>query len=74
MMQRISRRLLFYLVAGLVLYYILSRLRIVVLVHVSLWQGLLAVAVIILVLFLLLDHLINASRGRRAGNESESDD
>jgi hypothetical protein len=63
-MERISRRLLFVLVAGLVLYYILSRLRIVVLVHVSLWQALFIVAAIIVVLFLALDHLINRTRGR----------
>ena len=62
-MQRISRKLLFVLVAGLVLYYLLSRLRIVVLVDVSLGQALLIVAVIIVVLFLGLDHLINRDRG-----------
>jgi hypothetical protein len=62
-MERISRRLLFFLVAGLVLYYILSRLRIVVLVHVSLWQAFFIVAAIIIVLFLALDHLINRDRG-----------
>jgi hypothetical protein len=69
-MQRISRRLLFVLVAGLVLYYILSRLQIVVLVRVSLWQALFIVAVIIVVLFLALDHLIN--RGRGSNDQGES--
>ncbi|MBN1681296.1 MAG: hypothetical protein JW966_13515 [Anaerolineae bacterium] len=62
-MQRISSRLLFVLVAGAVLYLIVSRLRIVVLVHVSLWQALLITAVVIIVVFLLLDHLINRSSG-----------
>lgn len=57
-----SRRLLFVLVAGLVLYFVLSRLRIVVLVHVSLWQGLLITGIIILVLFLVLDHLLFRTR------------
>ncbi|MBN1565141.1 MAG: hypothetical protein JXA10_14955 [Anaerolineae bacterium] len=64
-----SRRLLFFLVTGLILYYILSRLRIVVLIHLSLWQGLLAVAVMIIVLFLLLDHLINRNRGNKDEDE-----
>jgi hypothetical protein len=66
-MERISRRLLFVLAAGLVLYYLLSRLRIVVLVHVSLWQALVIVAAIIVALFLALDHLINRDRGRDHG-------
>ena len=60
-----SRRLLFYLVSGLVAYYVLSRLRIVVLIHLSWWQSLLAVAVVIVVLFLLLDHFINRNRGSK---------
>ena len=60
-----SRRLLFVLVAGLVLYFVLSRLRIVVLVHVSLWQGLLITGIIILVLFLVLDHLLFRTRSPR---------
>jgi 4-amino-4-deoxy-L-arabinose transferase-like glycosyltransferase len=68
-MERISRRLLFFLVAGLVLYYLLSRLRIVVLVHVSLWQALVIVAAVIVMLFLALDHLINRDRGK---DQSES--
>jgi hypothetical protein len=63
-----SRRVLFVLVAGLVLYFILSRLRIVVLVHVSLWQALLITAVVIAVLFLVLDHLINRDRGGAASS------
>lgn len=63
-MERVSRRLLAVLVTGLVLYYILSRLNIVVLVHVSLWQALIIVAVIIVVLFLVLDHLLNRDRGQ----------
>ena len=61
-----SRRLLFVLVVGLVLYYLVSRLRIVVLVHISLWQALIVTGVIIVVLFLALDHLINRERRRDA--------
>jgi len=61
-----SRRLLFVLVVGLVLYYLVSRLRIVVLVHISLWQALIVTGVIIVVLFLALDHLINRERRRGA--------
>jgi hypothetical protein len=64
-----SRRFLFYLVVGLVLYYILSRLRIVVLIHLSLWQGLLLGGIVIAVLFLGLDHLINRDRGRKQAEE-----
>jgi hypothetical protein len=60
--MKISRQLLFVLVAGLVLYFILSRLHIVVLVHVTLWQGLLIVGIIIVVLFLALDHLLFRTR------------
>jgi hypothetical protein len=60
-----TRKLLFFLVVGLVLYYVLSRLRIVVLVHISLWQGLLITAVIIVVLFLVLDHLVFRTRSPR---------
>lgn len=60
--MRISRRLLFFLVTGLVLYFILSRLRMVVLIPLSLGQALLLVGVVILVLFLGLDHLINRDR------------
>lgn len=65
-MQRFSRKLLFFLVAGLVLYYVLSRLNIVVLIHVSLWQALLIVAVVIVVLFLGLEHLLFRDRSRDA--------
>lgn len=61
-----SRRLLFVLVAGLVLYYIVSRLRLVVLVHISLWQALIVTGVVIVVLFLALDHLVNRDGGRDA--------
>jgi len=69
-MPRISRKLLFILVAGLVLYIVVSKLHIVVLVHVSLWQGLLAVAITIVVLFLAVDHLLNREREPRdTGNQ-----
>lgn len=61
-MKRISRRLLFTLVAGLVLYFVLSRLRLVVLIHVSLGQALIIVTVVIVVLFLVVDHLLNQER------------
>jgi hypothetical protein len=61
-----SRKLLFFVVAGVVLYFIVSRLHIVVLVHVSLWQGLLFTAIVILVLFLGLDHLLFRDRGSKA--------
>lgn len=63
-MQRISRRLLFFLAAGLVLYFVLSRLRLVVLIHVSLGQALVIVAIVIVVLFLGLDHLINRTSSK----------
>jgi hypothetical protein len=61
-----SRKLLFFVVTGLVLYFILSRLHIVILVHVSLWQGLLITAIIIIVLFLALDHLLFRTRSPKA--------
>jgi hypothetical protein len=61
-----SRKLLFFVVAGLVLYFILSRLNIVILVHVSLWQGLLITAIIIIVLFLVLDHLLFRTRSPKS--------
>jgi len=57
-----SRKLLFVLITGLVLYFILSRLRLVVLVHVWLWPGLLITGIIIVVLFLALDHLLFRTR------------
>lgn len=60
-----GRRMLFVLVAGLVLYFLLSRLRLVVLVHVSLGQALLVTAAVILVLFLALDHLLFGRRRSR---------
>lgn len=64
-MSSFPRRLLFFLVAGLVIYYILSRLRIIVLIHLSVWQGLLIAGLTILVLFLLLDHLLFRTRSPR---------
>jgi hypothetical protein len=62
--MRISRKLLFFVVLALVLYIIISKLHIVVLVSISLWQALIAVAVITVVLFLLLDHLLNRDKSR----------
>lgn len=61
-MSRVSRKLIFAVILALVLYYLLSRLRLVVLLHVSLWQGLIFVGVVVLVLFLIVDHLLNAER------------
>jgi hypothetical protein len=71
-MQRISRRLLFYVVTGLVLYFILSRLHFVVLIHLSLGQALLLVGAVIAVLFLGLDHLLNRDRGRAKRESDET--
>ncbi|NDJ75255.1 MAG: hypothetical protein GYB65_03260 [Chloroflexi bacterium] len=62
-MQRFPRWLLLALVAGVVLYFLLSRLRFVVLVHISFWQALLIVGIVIVVLFVGLDHLLNRNRG-----------
>jgi len=62
----ISRKLLFSLVVGLVSYFILSRLRLVVLVHVSLWQGLLITGIAIVVLFLLVEHFFFRTRSPRS--------
>jgi hypothetical protein len=62
----ISRKLLFFLIVGLVSYFILSRLRLVVLVHVSLWQGLLITGIAIVVLFLLVEHLLFRTRTPRS--------
>lgn len=63
--MKFSRTLLFFLIAGLVFYFILSKLHIVVLVHVSLWQGLLITGITILVLFLLVDHLLFRTRSSK---------
>jgi len=65
MAVNISRKLLFFLVVGLVSYYILSRLRLVVLVHISLWQGLLITGITVVVLFLLVEHLLFRARSPR---------
>ena len=62
----ISRKLLFFLVVGLVSYFILSRLRLVVLVHVSLWQGLLITGLAIVVLFLLAEHFLFRTRSPKS--------
>ncbi|MCD4686942.1 MAG: hypothetical protein K8S97_13510 [Anaerolineae bacterium] len=62
---------MFFLVTGLVLYFILSRLRLVVLIHLSLGQALVVVGMVILVLFLGLDHLINRDRSPSRDTDEE---
>ena len=64
-MRQLARKALFFLIVGMVLYYVLTRLRIVVLVHVSLWQGLLFMGIVIAVLFLGIDHLLFRDRTPR---------
>ena len=54
--------LLLIMVAVVVLWFVLSRLRIVIFVPMSPWGLVLLILVVIVVLYLALDHLINRTR------------
>ena len=62
MRRPISRSILLAIALFVVLYLIYQRLRIVIFVNVSPIQALLGIGVIVLLLFLVLDHLINRNR------------
>ncbi len=61
-MARVSRSFIGAAVVLIVFWLIWSRLRIVVFVNASFWQILLAFAVLAVVLFLGIDHLLNRTR------------
>lgn len=61
-MARMSRQLLLLIAILLVGWLVWSRVRILLTVSLTLWQGLLLFGVAVLVIFLLLDHLINRTR------------
>jgi len=60
--MKISRRLLFVIAILLVLAFVLSKVRIVFFVPISLGAALLILGGVVLVLFLALDHLLNRDR------------
>lgn len=61
-MARIPRKYIF-LAAVIVLFaFIWSKLRIVVFVGLSLWQAIVIFSIVAIVLFLVIDHLINRTR------------
>ncbi len=60
--MRVGRSVILTAVVLVVVWFVLSRLRFIVFVQANLWQLLLAMGVVILVLFLGLDHLLNRTR------------
>ncbi len=61
-MPRISRSILMAIALFIVLFLIYNRLRFVVFVNLSVWQALLGIGVIVLILYVALDHFINRER------------
>lgn len=61
-MQNLSRKFIFLTVIIILFALVWSKLRIVVFVGLSLWQAVLIFGVTAVVLFLIIDHLINRSR------------